>query len=222
MWKAIVLKELRGVMPIACLAAIAYLACVANMIGYPVFFGIMEINTNDIIPFFNDSFVNDIMCLGMVFAVALGFWQTVSENHRGTWLFLLHRPMSARKIIGAKLVVGAVVYLVVTAIAILIYAAWAAKPGHHASSFGWWMTKETWYYAFLMLLGYFGAFLSGIRPGRWFGTRLLPLIAAGIVGMIIAQESTLQYWVWGMFFTVLAIIFSVIVIFHVSRTRDFS
>jgi ABC-type transport system involved in multi-copper enzyme maturation permease subunit len=221
MWKALILKELRGVMPIACLAAIAYLACVANMIGYPVFFGMMEIGTNTI-PFLNDSFVNDIMCVGMVFAAALGFWQTISENHRGTWLFLLHRPMSMRKIITAKLMVGTVVYLVVTSLAILLYAFWASKPGHHASPFAWWMTAETWGYAFLALLIYYGAFLSGLRPARWFGTRVLPCIGFLVLYMAIPELFPRQLWLWGIAPTLLALAIFISVTFHVAETRDFS
>ena len=42
-----------------------------------------------------------------------------------------------------------------------------------------------------MPLLYFGAFLSGIRPARWFGTRLLPLVAAGALAMLLPE---LRWW----------------------------
>ncbi len=37
MLKALVFKELRETLPIACIALLAYLACIANLVGYPVF-----------------------------------------------------------------------------------------------------------------------------------------------------------------------------------------
>ena len=41
------------------------------------------------------------------------------------------------------------------------------------------MTAWAWQLWLCMPLVYLGAFLSGIRPARWFGTRLMPLVAAG-------------------------------------------
>ena len=75
---------------------------------------------------------------------------------------------------------------------------------------------------------YFGAFLSGLRPGRWYGTQFLPLFA-GILLYVVLQVVdgellTGSSWYWSpMLFAgpVVAIAF-VESILHVCRTRDFS
>ncbi len=41
-------------------------------------------------------------------------------------------------------------------------------------------------------LAYLGAFASGIRPARWFGSRLLPLFAVVPAGSIVAALA--QWW----------------------------
>ena len=121
--------------------------------------------------------------------------------------------------IAAKLLVGVVVYLVCAAAATLAYAWWAATPGTHASPFEWSMTVQTWKVWIAMPLVYLGAFLSGIRPGRWVGTRLLPLAAAGAVtGLVLF----LPWWpVCGLGMIALSSVVLVGNILFVARARDY-
>jgi hypothetical protein len=70
---------------------------------------------------------------------------------------------------------------------------WAATPGTHASPFEWSMTMPVWGAWFGMLTIYLGAFLSGLRPGAWVGTRLAPLAAAAGVLAV----STAMWWLSG-------------------------
>ena len=160
-------------------------------------------------------------CLvSIALAVALGLRQTAFESGRGTWLFLLHRPASMRRVLAAKLVVGTGLYLVCGLIAILSYAGWAAMPGKHASPFMWWMTAEAWEAWGVISIVYLGAFLAGIRPARWFGTRLLPLAASGVLAVLL---------VFPMFWPLLGIAAFLLVaaclvglIDFTAQTRDFS
>jgi hypothetical protein len=65
---------------------------------------------------------------------------------------------------------------------------------------------------------YFGAFLSGIRVGRWYGTRLLPLVAA----IFIAVIATYMPWFW--LTVVISLVASgllILDIFYYLRERDF-
>jgi ABC-type transport system involved in multi-copper enzyme maturation permease subunit len=143
------------------------------------------------VPFVDDQHVNNFYCVAAGMAVWLGLLQTVGESTRGTYLFLLHRPASRRWLLAVKLLVGTALCLAVSAIPLAIYALWAATPGTHASPFEWSMTVPTCVGWFAMPLLYYGAFLSGIRPGRWSRSRLLPLAAAGVmlfVGVQIACE----------------------------------
>ncbi len=171
------------------------------------------------IPFVGRGHVAEIAWVSAGLSIALGLWQSLGESIRGTWLFLLHRPVARTRLIGVKLLVGISLYLVCAAAAILAYACWAATPGTHASPFEWSMTVPAWKVWIAMPLVYLGAFLSGIRPARWVGTRLLPLAAAGFLAAVIPF---LSWWpVCGLGLIVLGSIVLVRSILFVARTRNF-
>jgi hypothetical protein len=89
--------------------------------------------------------------------------------------------------LAVKLAVGGGLYLACGALTILGYALWAAAPGRHASPFEWWMTAWAWKAWAVIGLLYLAAFLSGMRPARWFGTRLLPLFAAAVAALVLGE-----------------------------------
>ncbi len=128
-------------------------------------------------PFVQNGFAMIYGFIAFVLAIALGFRQSVGEGIQGTYAYLLHRPMTRRAIILTKMLSGAFVLLGCTSLPILIYAAWAAAPGTHPAPFAWSMTGPVVQLLLTMPLFYLGAFASGIRPARWFGSRLLPLVA---------------------------------------------
>ena len=47
------------------------------------------------------------------------------------------------------------------------------------------MTGPAFHIWLLMPLAYLGAFASGIRPARWFGSRLLPLVSVAVPGLFL-------------------------------------
>lgn len=171
------------------------------------------------IPFVGSYYFSAFVFVSVGFTIALGFRQSVGESVHGTWKVLFHRPVARTQLIAVKLLVGVVVYLVCAAAATLAYAWWAATPGTHASPFEWSMTAPTWKAWIAMPLVYLGAFLSGIRPGRWIGTRLLPLAAASAVeGLVL-----LVPW-WPIFGLVIIALSSAVLvsnILFVVRARDY-
>jgi hypothetical protein len=184
MFRALVYKELRETGWIALIALAAYLVFVINCAGYlpvPFFYRGGGYTT----PFLDGEFSNYFCVVSVLFAIALGLAQTVLESRRGTWLFLLHRPMRRRHIFAVKLAVGCGLYLGGGALGIVALGLWAAIPGNHASPFEWWMTADTWKAWAAIGLLYVGAFLTGMRSARWFGTRLFPLFAAGIAALFL-------------------------------------
>jgi hypothetical protein len=175
------------------------------------------------IPFVRDVSCTLMLFVGALIAIVLGLWQTARESSGGTFPFLLHRPLDRDAIFGVKLVVGAAAYLAVIWVPLGCYALWAATPGTHASPFYWAFTTESWSLSLQLLLAYLGAFLAGLRPGRWLGSRLLPLLGTlfalalvqGLPGIVnsLALEGI----------AVVAIAASLIVaILYVARTRDYS
>jgi hypothetical protein len=217
MFRAMVLKELREVRGITLLALAAYALLVAAA-SSP--WGARQRYWP---PFINDGvFTGWFVCISGAMAIALGLRQTLGESIPGTYPFLFHRPADRRWLIGVKLLTGSVLYLICAAIPILAYAVWAATPGTHADPFEWSMTGPTWYMWFGMTLIYLGAFLAGVRPGRWYRSRILPL-AAGALAMFMVMWAFFLFdeplWPCGI---VVAIdVWMVAMILFVVRTRDY-
>ena len=81
------------------------------------------------------------------------------------------------------------------------------------------LTQPAWRLCFMLPLVYFGAFLSGLRPARWFGTRLLPLAAAGFFVWFVMSIP----W-WGPRWALAVCLYGLLTanIFYVARTRDYA
>jgi len=190
MLKALVIKELResaGVIAIAALGVMYALAVLTGVRLLPVFYALQS---NDF-PFVSDSlYLLFVLTIGGL-AIAMGLKQSAVEAGRGTYYFLLHRPATRKFIFGTKLSVGAAAVLALGGLLVLVYALWAATPGKSPTPFFWSMTSGAWRLCLCMSLVYLGAFLSGIRPARWFGTRLVPLVTAAACAFLI---SMLPWW----------------------------
>ncbi len=218
MWKALALKELREIWWLAGVTLVVFAFAVANFMG--IDFERMRIQPVHHVPFVDDGF-DFVFCLfAPCLAIALGFRQTMWESLRGTWLFLLHRPMSRRWLIGVKLLTGLVVYLICTALPILAYAWWASVPGTHAGPFEWAMTSKVWMFWFCFTMLYLASFLCGVREARWYGTRLLPLVAAGGVAFFVAV--TPFFPKAGIAIVLITDAFLLAGIYLTTRTQDFS
>ena len=185
MYRAMALKEFREIRGIVLLAVAGYaLLVVAAMAptspwNLLAFFRLSNGYDGDV-PFVHDEFGGKFVFISVIFTIALGLRQSLGESIRGTYPFLLHRPADRRWLIGMKLSVGAAAYLICTAVPILVYACWAATPGTHASPFEWSMTVPIWGHWFAMTIFYLGAFHTGVRPGRWRRSRILPLAASAL------------------------------------------
>jgi hypothetical protein len=222
MTSALVYKEFRETLPIAVLGVGALLVYALTSMGYaPLPETIIQPGQGEI-PFINDSLSGQLKMITGCVAIALGFWQSLGDFWGDAQLFLLHRPVSRQKIYFAKLLVGLATYAACSFVPVLLYAAWAAAPGTHASPFDWSMTNEAWNTCFGMTAIYLGAFLSGIRPAAWVGTRLAPLAAVGLTSFI----SSLLYWneatglAWFVYVLATDVVL-IVAIFRVTSTRDF-
>jgi hypothetical protein len=219
--KALALKELREVFGITAVALGGYLALVVSLMGGKVFDWVpgMPHGTEEV-PFTGGGFTTFYTFVSVVFAVALGFRQSAWESSRGTYLFLLHRPVPRGVVFLTKLATGAGVFLLCAGLPVVAYGWWAAVPGHHPSPFAWSMTGPAWRLAFLMPLLYLGAFLSGLRPARWFGTRLLPLVAAVVLLILLAM---LPWW-WALGFPLAMALYGLLAanVCYVARARDYA
>jgi hypothetical protein len=219
--KALAWKELREVFGITAIALASYMALAVNAMGTRVFDWVpgMPAGTREV-PFTGSDFTTFFTFISVVFAAALGFRQSAWESSRGTFLFLLHRPLRRETIFFVKLATGVGVLLVCASLPIVVYGAWANVPGNHASPFEWSMTEPTWRLTFLLPLLYLGAFLSGLRPARWFGTRLLPLVASLLCLVLL---TTVSRW-WSVGFPVSLLLYALLAsnVLFVGHVRDYA
>lgn len=194
--KALAWKELREVSWIALAALGCYLVLTVSVMGGMVFSWVPGTPNPEEVPFVSGGFTSGFTLISLVFAIALGFRQSAWEASRGTYLFLLHRPLRREAIFLMKLAIGTSVFSICASVPIVLYGSWAALPGTHAGPFEWSMTGSTWQLVLLMPLVYLGAFLSGLRPARWFGTRLLPLVAP--LALLFLMNLVSARWAFGL------------------------
>lgn len=223
---ALVRKELRELRMFAALAVAVYLIFLSRLTGtwgQPLitmfgWFPGLNLEQPDI-PFVQGNFIGAFFFVGVALAITLGFRQSAWEPSQGTAPVLLHLPLRRQTIFLTKLTTGIVILLVCTVIPILIYGAWAAWPGTHAGPFEWSMTGPSFRSWLLLSLFYLGAFACGIRPARWFGSRLLPLVAAAVPGLLLYL---MPHW-WWFPFPLLLLTDAIFVtdILHEVATRDF-
>jgi hypothetical protein len=180
MFRAVTLKELRETRGIILLALAAY--------GVVLWYQVLQmVKWNALtLPFADAQFIMRYLYISAALAIALGLRQTLGESIVGTYSFLFHRPATRQWLISMKLLTGLAVYLLCALLPIAVYGLIAATPGTHASPFFWSMTLPTLLAWLAITPLYFGAFLSGIRPGSWFFSRLFPLAGAGMAAITTA------------------------------------
>jgi hypothetical protein len=211
--RALIIKELRECAPVAALAG-AYTVWILT--GGSAFPGVSGSTWS--VPFVSDDIYLPLILIGGGLAVALGFKQTVLEDVLGTYRYLLHRPVGWHRVFLVKLLVGLVLVQVIGGAMILSYALWAATPGTHASPFFWSMTMDAWRLWCLFPLAYVGAAMSGLRPARWYASRLIPLVGACALGLVLFAQPL--WWLTAVGALAATACLAVGVV-YVARARDF-
>jgi hypothetical protein len=227
MTTALAYKEFRETLPIAAVGLAALLLVALNPMGFSPIPNLLGYLQQGRIPFvsYGDPFVTQFSMAAGALALALGFWQSLGDFWGDAHLFVLHRPATRQQIYGVKLLVGFSAYLSCGVLPVLLYSLWAATPGTHASPFEWSMTSDAWFAWLSMVTLYLGAFLAGIRPAAWLGTRLAPLAAAASMLMLASAVSAFfpaASPLGGLAVVVVADIAFVIAILYVAQSRDFS
>jgi len=223
---ALVKKELRETLAFAALALGVYVVYLIKLTGRqngplasllwiaPGFRG----GAADV-PFVVDGFDTILGFVGGALAIALGFRQSAWEPSQGTAPYLLHLPLSRRSIFLTKLATGLAVLLASSLAPILAYAAWAAAPRTHPGPFEWSMTESSFRLWLVLPLVYLGAFFCGLRPARWFGSRLLPLLS--VAPFAVLSYALPHWWLTGLPILLLTAWALVSLILWEAETRDF-
>jgi len=181
---ALAIKELRESAAILGVATLAMLWTLGNVMGWRLTPFAVEDNVVSSIPFYNGEFGPLLIFIGGGLAILLGMKQSAWENNGQQYYFLLHRPVARQTVFLLKIACGLACLLLLTLGSVLIYALWSASPGNHATPFFWGMTADAWFTCLVLPSIYLGAMLSGLRPARWIGTRLLPLLGSVVLLML--------------------------------------
>jgi hypothetical protein len=192
MYRQLIIKELREIWWMGLVAFAILLMMLWDSVGLNLDFEHFTLAwaARDQVPFLKTDFGICATMTACCLAGAIALWQTLGESFRGTWVFLLHRPIPRRDIFLVKIAVGISVTLLSTAIPLLLYAWWAATPGTHASPFAWWMTRDTCLMWLSFLPIYFAAFLCGIREARWYVSRFFPIVPVLFIPLLVSELLT--------------------------------
>ena len=218
MHAALIRKEIRETGWLGLIAMVMLGFVIAPYLG--IDFLSVRISEPVYIPFLDSGLSQMLALIGGILAAAIGYWQTLGESLRKTWLYLLHRPISRTDVIGIKLVTGLSLLLAMTGLPIAVYFLWAVTQGTHASPFELWFSSDEWLMWLMTPSIYLGAFLSGLREARWFVSRLLPLPGPVFCVCIVAMTGE-----WpGTFFAINSLIclLLVVAIYQVAREEDFT
>ena len=108
----------------------------------------------------------------------LGFLQILPELRRDRWASLLHRPVSRGVVFRGKVSGGLLLYALAT-VPPFLFSVWlVATPGHFAAPFVPAMAEAGAADICAGAAYYFAALAMTLPRGVWFGTRVLPLLAA--------------------------------------------
>lgn len=214
--RALIIKELRECAPVAAIAALAGAYTVWILTGGAAFPG--DPGSTWAVPFLGDDIYAPLILIAGGLALALGFKQTVLEDAFGTYRYLLYRPVMRRRIFQLKLLVGLALVQAIAGAMVLSYALWAAAPGTHPSPFFWSMTATAWNLWAVMPLLYLGAAISGLRPARWYASRLMPLLGACVIAVVLVAQ---PWWWMTVAGTLLASGCLAVGLLHVAESRDF-
>lgn len=222
MFKAMMRKELMETRPVIALAGFFYaLILVADVVDYSWARekgALYRLGRWSAV--LNNEWIDSLWLLTFAFALLVGLVQTLADSVQGTWGYLMHLPPGRRWILSSKLLAGGGAYCGCTGLFLLmcVIIGWARQT--EAYPFRWSMMSSYAQIALIGLLVYLIAFLTGLRPARWYGSRLLPLMGGGLlVWLLIALP---HWWVYGLVSLMAVCGLLVGLILYVGDIRDYA
>ncbi len=191
MIRSLVIKEFWDLRGVIALGVVIHALLLANLLGMASYEWLPMREPSEL-PF-PSSFPLHLSIYTIFFAGLIGLVQALSDGRGQRWLFVLPMPVRTANWILGKLVFGLVSWALL-GVGTYLLGIWIVNtPGVFPAPFEWWMTRTGWFYLALAPLVYLGGFLSGIRPGSWFGTRLLPLLGSlMLIGVFLETKDFLQ------------------------------
>ena len=134
--------------------------------------------------------------LGLVLGVR-HFW---IPHFTRTWPFLLHRSVSRKTILAAKLTAAAIAFVISLGTVWVALYWYASRPEVFAVPPTFRVFIEGWIFIMLGLVVYLGTALSGLSTANWYTTKIFGLALATVIIV-----TTLSQWTLVGVFTVIAV-----------------
>lgn len=187
MIRSLVIKEFWDLRGVIAFGVVIHALLLANLLGMESYEW-LPMREPTTLPF-PSSFSSFLGLYTIFFAGLMGLVQGLSDGWGQRWLFVLPMPVRGNDWILGKLAFGLSVWGVLGVGTFLLGILIVNIPGVFPAPFEWWMSRTGWLYLAIAPFVYLGGFLSAIRPGSWFGTRLLPLLGSAMGAMYFLENN---------------------------------
>ncbi len=159
-----------------------------------------------------------LFCLSIGLGLVLGIRQFWIPNFTRTWPFLLHRSVSRKTILAAKLTATLIAFVISIGPVWVGFYWYACRQEVFPIPPTFRVFIEGWIFIMLGLVAYLGTALSGLSTAKWYTTKIFGLAFATVIIV-----TTLSQWTLVGIFTVIAISVAILLslIFDSFLRREF-
>jgi hypothetical protein len=147
--------------------------------------------------------------VGCALALALGFLQSFWDFSEARSGYVLHRTITRNELLRGKILAGAIIYGIVMSVPMILFAIYFARKGPQELPLRPMQLLPTIIFVVLAFFLYLATIQTVLRPARYFGTKLLPLMAplfgVGIYGLWASENNTTAWLIMLIIATVFAL-----------------
>jgi len=210
-FSALLRKELRECLPWMLLAAIAFLALGGFFLRAEAYYEsnrrYSRLSAGTVVDHYRLTYHTTLNVTGLWLfflsiglGLVLGIRQFWIPHFTRTWPFLLHRSVSRKSILAAKLSAGTIAFVISLGPVWIGLYWYANRPEVFPIPQTVRVFIEGWIFIMLGLVAYLGTALSGLSTANWYTTKIFGLVFAAFVILTTFSQCSLV-WV----FTVIAV-----------------
>ena len=228
-FSALLRKELRECLPWMLLAAIAFLALGGFFLRAEAYYGgyryYSRLSPGTAVDYYRFTYYSILEVTGsllLLSSIGLGlvlgirhFW---IPNFTRTWPFLLHRSVSRKTILAAKLTAGMIAFVISLGPVWVGLYWYANRPEVFAIPQTPRVFIEGWIFITLGLVAYLGTALSSLSTAKWYTTKIFGLVLATVIIF-----TTFSQWslVWAFAVIAISVVILLVQIFDTFLRREF-
>ncbi len=222
-------KELRECLPWMLLAAIAFLALGGFFLRAGVYYEgdrhYSRLSPGTVVEHHRLTYYSILnitgpllLCLSIGLGLILGIRHFWIPHFTRTWPFLLHRSVSRKSILAAKLTAGTIAFVISLGTLWVALYCYANRPEVFAIPQTPRVFIEGWIFIMLGLVTYLGTALLSLSTAKWYTTKIF-----GLTFAVIVIYTTILQWTFLSAFVVMAVSIAILLsqMFDTFLRRDF-